>query len=252
MTAIVRPEQRDSFHLWTATALSGTVLVGFWFTYFGPIFRGSYPDVSPIVHVHGWSFFAWYALLTAQAGLIRSGHVALHRTLGFASIALAAIMIGVGLIVSTVRVHMALEAGGDPFWTFMGLPIFSIWVLFTAFYSAALVRRRRAAEHKRLMLLASAVALGAATFRIFVQVLGFTPWVAIVGTLAPIGFIGAAMIYDRRRLGSVHRVYVWGLTAILAVVGGAFVLGVHPGGAVASRGVAWVGNVLTPLYGGGG
>jgi hypothetical protein len=32
-------------------------------TYFGPLFRGAYPEVSPLAHVHGWSFFGWYLLL---------------------------------------------------------------------------------------------------------------------------------------------------------------------------------------------
>ena len=100
--------KRRSLFLWIAVAMSCTVFVGFWFTYFGPLFRDAYERVSPLVHVHGWTFFAWYLLLTAQAGLIRSGQVATHRALGLASTLLATVMITVGLIVSTVRIDMAL------------------------------------------------------------------------------------------------------------------------------------------------
>jgi len=231
-----------------AVALSCTALTGFWFTYFGPLFRGEYPQVPPIVHLHGWTFFVWYALLTTQAGLIGSRRVTIHRALGLASTVLATVMITVGLIVSTVRVDMSLGPAGDPFWTLMGVPIFSIWVLFTVFYAAAIYCRRRAADHKRLMLLASAVALSAATFRIFVEIFGFEQWVAIVGTLAPNLFMVAAMIHDYRDVRKIHRVYLWGVPVMIGVVGGAFLLAMTPAGVVVQQAVAWVGRLLRPFY----
>jgi uncharacterized membrane protein len=241
-------KRRTSFYLWTATAMSATVLAGFWLTYFGPLSRGTYPKVSPLVHLHGLSFFGWYALLIAQAGLIRSRRLTTHRTIGLASIVLGAIMITVGLIVSTVQVDGALGPDGDPFWGLMGLPIFSIWMLFAGFYAAAIVCRRRPAVHKRLMLLASAAALSAATFRIVVEILGFERWVAVVGTLAPVGFILAAMIHDYRTVGRVHPVHQWGGPLTVGLIGVAFFLAMTPRGEIARQGVAWVGRLLKPLY----
>lgn len=61
------PGTRTSFYLWIAVAMSVTAFAGFSFTYFEPLFRGEYPRVSPLVHVHGWTFFAWYLLLPAHA-----------------------------------------------------------------------------------------------------------------------------------------------------------------------------------------
>jgi hypothetical protein len=248
MTLKAEETRRDAFYLSIAVVLGCTVFTGFWFTYFGPLLRGVYPPASPIVHLHGWTFFAWYLLLPTQAGLIRSGRVSAHRALGLASTVLAAFMIAVGLIVSTVRIDMSLGTDGDPFWALMGVPIFSIWVLFTLFYAAAIHRRRRAADHKRLMLLASAVAMSAATFRIFVRFLGFSPWVAVVGTLAPNLFILAAMVHDYRSTRKVHPVYRWGAPAMLGIVGGMFVLVMTPGGEPLKEGLAWVGRLLRPLY----
>ena len=242
------PTQARSFYLWMTVAMACTVFLGFWFTYFGPLSRGAYPEVSPLVHVHGWSFFVWYGLLITQAGLIRSTRVATHRALGLASTVLAAVMVTVGLIVSTVRVEMASGPDGDPFWKLMGLPIFSIWLLFTVFYAGAIYWRRRPADHKRLMILASAAALSAATFRIVVQVLGFAPWIAIVGTLAPILFVVAAMMHDYWSMRRIHRVYVWGAPAMLGLTGGMFLLGMIPGGEVVNQGVASVGRLLRPFY----
>ena len=74
------PPSRDrSSYLWMCLALSGTAFFGFSLAYFGPMFAGSYPEVSPAVHVHGWSFFAWYLLLPLQAGLVRARRVQVHR-----------------------------------------------------------------------------------------------------------------------------------------------------------------------------
>ncbi|HEX2167688.1 MAG TPA: hypothetical protein VHG09_10695 [Longimicrobiales bacterium] len=245
---IVGARRRDRFYLLLCLAMTCTVFVGFSFTYFTPIARGTYAPVPPIVHVHGWSFFAWYLLLPLQAGLVRTRRVATHRTLGMASIALAAVMILAGVIVSVVRIDETRQADGDPFWQIMALPIFAVWVLFTVFYIAAVQRRRRIDEHKRLMILASAVALAAATFRIVVQVVAFSPWTAAVGILVCTTFPVAGMLHDVRRRGSVHPVYGWGVTATLLVVIGTFLLGDTAAGDVLEGGLGAVGEAVRPLY----
>lgn len=38
MNLTTAPRRCTSFYLWLAVALSCTVIVGFWFTYFGPLF----------------------------------------------------------------------------------------------------------------------------------------------------------------------------------------------------------------------
>lgn len=248
MIPLRKPRDRGSFYLWIAVAMNCTVLVGFWFTYFGPIFSGTYPQVSPIVHVHGWTFFAWYFLLILQAGLIRSHKLLIHRTIGLASIGLGVVMIIVGLITSAVRVSQSVGPDGDPFWRLMGLPIFSIWLLFTTFYVAAIYYRWRVPVHKRFMLLASAAALSAAAFRIFVQGFGFKQWVAIAGTLSPNLFIIVAMFNDYQSIGKIHRVYQWGLLISMGLVGGAFALAILHEGSIIEQGVAKIGRILTPLY----
>ena len=245
---MVVSRKRDAFYLWLALAMTTTAFVGFWFTYFGPLFRGAYPEVSPLVHVHGWTFFAWYLLLPAQAGLIRTERVAAHRTIGLASITLGVLMIAVGLIVSVVRVDMAKGPNGDPFWRLMGLPIFTIWILFAVFYAAAMYLRRRPAHHKRLIVLASAVALSAATFRILVLIFGFAPWVAIAGCLAPLAFILTAMVYEYRQVHSVSALYLLGISAMSALIVGAFFLVMTRREEFFAQSIGRVGQILRPLY----
>ena len=245
---VAMPGRRDSVYLMITAAMTCTVLLGFSITYFGPMARGVYPEVSPLVHVHGWTFFAWYLLLPLQAGLVRIRKVSLHRNLGLASLGLGALMVVVGFIVSLVQIDKAAAPDGNPFWQVMGVPIFSVWVLFTAFYVEAMRRRRRTEDHKRLIILASAVALSAATFRIVVWFAGFAPWIAAAGMIVCVVFPLVGMVSDWRKHHTIHPVYAWGVAAIVLVIASAFQLAGTAEGRVVEQGLAWAGGLVRPLY----
>jgi hypothetical protein len=102
--------------------------------------------------------------------------------------------------------------------------------------------------HKQFIMLASAVALAAATFRILGRVFGFTPTVAIAGCLAPVLFIIVAMIHDYRKWHSISHVYLWGASATTVLVAGAFLLAMIAGGELVKGGIGSIGRVLGPLY----
>ena len=242
----VRPKGR--FFLALSTAIAFSAFLGFYFTYFSPLFAGQYPEVSPAVHIHGWSFFAWYLLLPIQAVLIRSRRISVHRTLGVASVGLAAVMFLTGLLVVSVRVAQADVRSGTEFWRFFGPVIFSTLLLFVGFYVAALATRRRGPYHKRFIVLASCGALGAATFRILQAVVGFALWVPAVGILLPNLFVVVAMIRDRIRDGEVHPAYRFGLPATLVVEAGVFGATIlYPGHALTTL-LGWTGEALSFLY----
>jgi len=245
---VAQPKGRTTFFFWTALAISATAFLGFSSTYFGPLLRGEYPDVSPTVHLHGWAFFAWYLLLPLQAGLVRVRQLGVHRALGLSSVALAAIMVVTGLIVVGARVEAAQGSDGSAFWKLMGPGVFSTLVVFTAFYIAAIRYRRRPAEHKRLMLLASSGALGAAAFRVLAMIFGFSPGVAVAGILAPNVFILASMGRDYLQEGRVHRVFRIGLPLTLGTEIGLLFLSGTAGGEALRQGLALMGRVLGPLY----
>jgi hypothetical protein len=231
-----------------ALAISATVFLGFWFTYFGPIAAGAYPERSPLVHLHGWSFFAWYLLLPLQAGLIRVRRVAMHRTLGTLSLALASVMVLTGVTVLGVQTRQALASAGPSFWLAAGPAIFSTLVLFVAFYSAALALRQRSAQHKRLVIIASSAAMGAAVFRIFGEVFGHVMWILPASILATNLFIVAGMGLDLLRERRIHRVYLIGLPICIVVELAVFLATATPFGQVIARGLAWVGGALGFLY----
>ena len=215
-----RPE--SLFYPSFALATAAAAFAGFAFTYFGPMLAGSYPAVSPFVHVHGWSFFLWYLLFPMQAALLATRRHRHHMAIGRLSLALAAAMIVTGLFVLTVRMDDALAGPGDGFLMFLrssGGLVLSSLLLFALFYGAAIraALKGRMEAHKRLMVLASSAGLGAALFRIFMVAFGPAGYAVSAWPLATNAFMVAAMIYDKAAHGRVHRVYWGGLAIALAV-----------------------------------
>lgn len=234
----------DSAYLWLALSASAVTFTGFWFTYFSPMIGGRYPEVSPIVHLHGWSFFLWYLLLPLQAGLIRSRRIATHRRLGYASIGLAAAMIITGMVVIGVQMDLASQPDGSPFWQALGPGVFVTLVLFAVFYILAIRFRRDRGFHRRFILLASTGGLGAAGFRVVAQVLGPGFAAGFIGILLPNVIILTAIAVDLRRGDGLHRAYRWGLPVSVALEVGVILSTPYLPGRVLSEGLAWVGRLL--------
>ncbi|MEX0708924.1 MAG: hypothetical protein WD078_13245 [Woeseia sp.] len=251
------PRAGSWFYLGMAVAISVTAFTGFVFTYFGPVLRGQYPAVSPFVHVHGWSFFAWYLLLPLQALLITAGRRRVHMTLGGASVVLVIVMVFTGILVAAVRIEQGLSTE-DPneltlFWRGFGQLIMFNLLPFAVFYTAAIVHRRKPDLHKRLMILASASALPAAIFRIIVGFGGFywlaTPaWVMPAAFLLPAVFIVIGMIRDHLSRGAVHRIYIVGLVIVVVVHGTGLAVVGTPTGEALSRIMAGFARLFGWLY----
>jgi hypothetical protein len=157
-----------------AGAFAVIVFAGFARTYYLKTLFGLPPLPSIAVHAHGMVMTAWVLLFITQVRLVASHRVRLHQRLGYASIALAVLMVAIG-------VWTALRAArfGSPS-TPVGFsePTFSIvplgdMALFTLFYGAAIFYRRRPARHKRFM---------------YLTVVNFLP--PAVGRL-PLGFVAA-------------------------------------------------------------
>jgi hypothetical protein len=240
--------RRDAHYLQATLAITATVFLGFYFTYFAPILSGAYPAVSPAVHVHGWTFFVWYLLLPLQAFLAHSRRLPLHRTLGTASLILATLMIVTGTIVIGAQMEIARTSAEPTFFGFFGPTIFATLALFAGFYAAALVNRRRAPYHRRYLIVASAAGMGAATFRILSVAFGQTLWVAPVGVLATNLFIIWGMIHDRRKDGRVHPSYLLGLPVCVAVETLTILMTPTVAGHALAGGLAWFGRVSSFLY----
>lgn len=202
-----------------AVFISATAFAGFSFTYFGPMIGGSYPPAGFPLHVHGVSFFLWYLLLPLQAVLVAKGRFALHMTLGRLSVLLVAAMVVTGVLVLSVRVEEAMRNGAPQIWLLYGPLILSNLILFVCFYAAAvyMALKDRLQAHKRLIVVASAAALGAGFFRLILFLSDFHPLSLPIGVLASNVFVVIGIVYDWLTRRTVHRVYWIGLAALVAV-----------------------------------
>lgn len=204
-----------------AILISTTGFAGFSFTYFGPIIGGTYPPAGAALHLHGWSFFLWYLLFPLQAILMARGKDSLHMTLGKLSVILVTIMTLTGIVVLTVRVEEAMRNGAPQIWLLYGPLILSNLVLFVIFYAAGVYMaiKNRLQAHKRLIIVASSIGLGAGFFRLIFFLSGFHPLSLPAGTLSCSLFIIIGIVYDWFTRRAVHPVYWVGLVVLFAVEG---------------------------------
>lgn len=202
-----------------AILMSATGFAGFSFTYFGPIIRGEYPPAGWALHVHGWSFFLWLLMLPLQAMLIARRSRDLHMIVGRFSLALVVVMALTGMLVLTVRVEEAVRTGEPQVWLLYGPLILSTLVLFVSFYVVGIrmAMKGRLQSHKRLIIVASAIGLGAGLFRLILFLSGFHPLSLPAGTLSCSLFIVIGIVYDLFTRRAVHAVYWIGLVALFAV-----------------------------------
>jgi hypothetical protein len=153
------------FYLVTTLAMLLAVAIGFSRSFFlRPLFPGWPSPSEPVFYVHGLLFAAWCVFLVGQAALVSGGRTPLHRTLGWYGAGLAAAMVATGTYAALVAANRPTGFTGMPVppLQFLAVPAFDI-LLFPAFVALAVVKRRDAQAHKRLMLLAS-VNLVAAAF----------------------------------------------------------------------------------------
>jgi hypothetical protein len=117
-----------------------------------------------------------------------------HRRIGWATVALAGVMVVVGTTAGIWSMRRQVEAGFEQqAQAFLTTPLFSM-IAFAALVAMAIRLRRDPQSHKRLMLLATISILDAAVARL---------------PLADI-FLAVAILYDIVSRHAVHRVYLWG------------------------------------------
>ena len=225
-----------------AILISVLGISGFWFTYFGPIIGKTYPPAGMPLHIHGWSFFLWLILFPLQAILIGRQRRKLHKILGKASVVLVVLMTLTGLLVVSVRADEAAREGEPLVWLLYGPLILSNLILFVAFYAAsirmALLNRWDA--HKRLMVVASGIGVGAGVSRWVMVLSGFHPLSIPIGLLACSMFLMIGVIYDAVTRRSVHPAYWVGLSTFVIVI-----IPLMP--QVSEGNVAWVNQWLAAL-----
>ena len=189
--------------------------VGFAPTYYLKGVFGA-PALKALVHVHGIVMTLWILLFFAQVALVAARRVDLHRRLGVAGAALAAIVVVVGIATAIDGARRGVSPGPPPL-VFLAIPI-GVALVFGLFVGAAVLLRHRSDWHKRLMLLASIAILTPAIARLPVEAIhagGIVLFFALTDLLAI-----ACAAYDAARNKRLHPAFGWGtLGLVLAQVG---------------------------------
>jgi hypothetical protein len=210
MSAVVRP----AFYRHIAIALSLFVIIGFSRTYYLR-FLTDQPPLETLVHLHSLVFSAWLLVFIAQTRLVAAQRFDLHMKLGIAAVVLAVIVVMTSFATTAVKATMPrIHPSGltPPQFTIVG--IMSL-VLFAGFLALGFAFRRRAAYHKRFMILAMIGVLTPAASRIVMQLGLREHWTYLV-PIFPTLFVACCLAYDWRKQRLVHPVYAIGGAVLIA------------------------------------
>jgi uncharacterized membrane protein YozB (DUF420 family) len=199
-------------------AMASAVMIAV-FAGFAPTFylRGSFVQTRPmsvLLHVHGIVFSAWVTLFLVQSLLIARGSRRLHQRLGWLGAAIAAAMIT--LVLAAMVEELRRVNGFPPPPLALSLSVFDI-TAFGLLVASAIYLRRRPDWHKRFMLSATIVLLGAPMFRTAIHILGRSDMsrVSIVGTLLVDAFFVPCFVYDLLTRRRIHPAFVIGFAVAL-------------------------------------
>jgi hypothetical protein len=211
----VRRQFERRFFLLVAVLFPLVILAGFGRTYYLKGLFSSPPVPSTLVHVHAFLMTAWVALFMTQVWLISSRRVTIHRQLGIVGAVLGALLIPVGVLtaIAAAKHGSASAPPTIPPLQFMVVPLADI-LMFAIFFGGALYYRKRAAEHKRLILLTILNFLPPAIARLSI---------AIVATASPLAFFGipdllaiVCLAFDTWKNGKVNAVFLTGIVLFIA------------------------------------
>ncbi|KMS54241.1 hypothetical protein V474_21115 [Novosphingobium barchaimii LL02] len=207
---------------WAKMSIGISAFILFGFAQFG--LRGfvPYTKVPAIFHIHGLVMLSWLGLFVTQSLLagrtgdtMRSGvgaRLALHRKVGWAS----AVMLPLIAILTSLTCMTALRMQFyPPFFTpayFLALVHLGM-VAFVALVLTAVIHRREADWHKRLMVGSAVLLMDPALGRVLPMplIVPWGEWLAMVVQLMVAVIIAR---HDRRVLGRVHPA----TTAVMLVI----------------------------------
>lgn len=188
---------------------------GFANTYAPKVITGA-PPVPAIVHAHAAVFASWLAVFVAQTVLVMRGRVAAHRRLGALGLALAGLMLAVGVATAVTAARLGHRGiPGVEFPTregFLLLNVASV-VVFSSLVAAGWRYRRRPQTHKRLMLAATVAGLMPPGISRLPFVSGHA---ALIASLV-IAFLLVGPAYDLVTRRRIHPAYAGLLLAVLIV-----------------------------------
>ena len=204
--------------LYTGVAI-GTALItfiGFAQTYYLKVLFGT-PPLRLLLHIHGLVMTTWFVLFFVQVRLIAVHRTDLHRRLGVAGAVVAGLALVVGAAVALSQGHLHLienEASLEPPLVLLPVSLGTL-LLFGIFVTAAILLRRRADYHKRLMVLACLSILPPGIDRLPLHFIETAERFTLFGLLDLCVVI--CMAYDTLKTRRLHPAWVWGGALIVSL-----------------------------------
>lgn len=199
----------------------GVMLAGFYPYYTrgeGMAGRTIAPAMKAIVFVHGAALTLWLVVFFVQTLLVPARRIRLHRTLGWAGVAIASVgaLSGAVVALQSVRPIPAIPFWGMTYQQFLLVMLVEVTV-FAGFVAAGVVTRKKPRVHRAMMLLASLSILAGATVRmpLLFPIFGEGGWVGIFG---PIFTLGAVFVLLRAVLAQAFDRWLVAGYAVLVVV----------------------------------
>ena len=156
-------KRRSTFFVVAAVLMTLIVFLGFLPSFY---MRSQFrTEALPIyLIIHGLVMTAWQLLFLSQTILIATRRTQLHRQLGFVGAGLAVAVIIVGVVATLKQPARLAEAGIVLPFPLEDLVVGNLFgfTFFAALVAIAIVRRRDAATHKRLLFWAGIVTMGPA------------------------------------------------------------------------------------------
>jgi len=204
---------RNRFYAAFAIALAVFIFASFARTYY----LRYWFDVRPItvlIHLHGIVFTAWVVLFVIQTRLIAAQNYRTHMQLGIAGIFVAALVVIFGFATAIVSAGAPrVRPMGLNSQQFVLIPLTAI-TFFAILVTAAVLLRKRAQLHKRLMTLAMISILGPPIARL-IFVTHTDQYFAAIQFTVHVAFVAWCLIADWRKYHIVHPVYSIGGAILL-------------------------------------
>ena len=189
---------RKNYFFWTSLFLLFLSVFAFSDNLFYDVKQESNSD--PKFIIHGLFFLAWFIILVIQTGYIRKGNYKAHRTLG-----ITGMLIGLGVIISTFYVFVAVYKG----WTIM--PFFVkanrfLTASFAILILLAYLNRKHGVKHKRYIYVGTLYVLGPVLDRVvgkLMRIDSLTGPVIVEAIIWNVLFI-SLFVYDWRTLKKIH------------------------------------------------
>lgn len=198
------------FYLCMSMVLGALVMLGFSRTVNANLFQAN-PPRPLLLWIHGAAFSTWLVFFIAQSALVRTRKVSVHRVLGWFGAGLAAVMVVLGVTIAIVMgrfdILVLQQKGVD---SFLSIPLADM-LIFGSCIGMAIYWRKKPEYHRRLVFIASCQLMDAAIGR-FDFMFDHNLFFPALDGLIVLG-IGRDWVVD----GSVHKVYLYGLPAMMVV-----------------------------------